>query len=59
MNKNYMRIKMILLSILHIHNLNIDQEEDLDDYLSSVDSNDKLEDIIDYCRNFNKDYELA
>ena len=39
--------------------LNIDQEEDLDDYLSSVDSNDKLEDIIDYCRNINKDYELA
>src|SRR5574344_2031870 len=31
--------------------LNVEQEEDLDDYLSSVDSNDKLEDIIDYCKN--------
>ena len=39
--------------------LNVEQEEDLDDYLSSVDSNDKLEDIIDYCKNINKDYELA
>ena len=39
--------------------LNVEQEEDLDDYLSSVDSNDKLEDIIDYCNDINKDYELA
>ena len=39
--------------------LNVEQEEDLDDYLSSVDSNDKIEDIIDYCKNINKDYELA
>lgn len=54
-------IKYFAYSYLKDNNikLNIDQEEDLDDYLSSVDSNDKLEDIIDYCRNFNKDYELA
>ena len=54
-------IKYFAYSYLKDNNikLNIDQEEDLDDYLSSVDSNDKLEDIIDYCRNINKDYELA
>ena len=39
--------------------LTIEQEEDLDDYLSGIDSNDRLEDIIDYCKNFNKDYEIA
>ncbi|MBP3841560.1 MAG: hypothetical protein IK997_05560 [Bacilli bacterium] len=54
-------IKYFAYSYLKDNNikLNIDQEEDLDDYLSGVDSNDKLEDIIDYCRNINKDYELA
>ena len=54
-------IKYFAYSYLKDNNikLNIDQEEDLDDYLSSVDSNDKLEDIIDYCKNINKDYELA
>ena len=54
-------IKYFAYSYLKDNNikLNVDQEEDLDDYLSGVDSNDKLEDIIDYCRNINKDYELA
>ena len=54
-------IKYFAYTYLNDNNikLNVEQEEDLDDYLSSVDSNDKLEDIIDYCRNFNKDYELA
>ena len=54
-------IKYFAYTYLNDNNikLNVEQEEDLDDYLSSVDSNDKLEDIIDYCRNINKDYELA
>ena len=54
-------IKYFAYTYLNDNNikLNVDQEEDLDDYLSSVDSNDKLEDIIDYCKNINKDYELA
>ena len=54
-------IKYFAYSYLKDNNikLNVEQEEDLDDYLSSVDSNDKLEDIIDYCKNINKDYELA
>jgi len=54
-------IKYFAYTYLNDNNikLNIEQEEDLDDYLSSVDSNDKLEDIIDYCKNINKDYELA
>ena len=54
-------IKYFAYTYLNDNNikLNVAQEEDLDDYLSSVDSNDKLEDIIDYCRNINKDYELA
>ena len=54
-------IKYFAYTYLNDNNikLNVEQEEDLDDYLSSVDSNDKLEDIIDYCKNINKDYELA
>ena len=54
-------IKYFAYTYLNDNNikLNVKQEEDLDDYLSSVDSNDKLEDIIDYCKNINKDYELA
>lgn len=54
-------IKYFAYTYLNDNNikLNAEQEEDLDDYLSSVDSNDKLEDIIDYCKNINKDYELA
>ena len=54
-------IKYFAYTYLNDNNikLNVAQEEDLDDYLSSVDSNDKLEDIIDYCKNINKDYELA
>ena len=52
-------IKYFAYTYLNDNNikLNVEQEEDLDDYLSSVDSNDKLEDIIDYCKNINKDYE--
>ena len=59
-NKDYI-IKYFAYTYLNDNNikLNVEQEEDLDDYLSSVDSNDKLEDIIDYCKNINKDYELA
>ena len=54
-------IKYFAYTYLNDNNikLNVEQEEDLDDYLSSVDSNDKLEDIIDYCKNINKDYELV
>ena len=54
-------IKYFAYTYLNDNNikLNVEQEEDLDDYLSSVDSNDKLEDIIYYCKNINKDYELA
>ncbi len=54
-------IKYFAYTYLNDNNikLNVEQEEDLDDYLSSVDSNDKLEDIIDYCKNINKDYELT
>jgi len=54
-------IKYFAYTYLNDNNikLNVEQEEDLDGYLSSVDSNDKLEDIIDYCKNINKDYELA
>ncbi|NMA51183.1 MAG: hypothetical protein GX951_05005 [Mollicutes bacterium] len=54
-------IKYFAYTYLNDNNikLNVEQEEDLDDYLSSVDSNDKLEDIIDYCKNINKDYEIA
>lgn len=54
-------IKYFAYTYLNDNNikLNVEQEEDLDDYLSSIDSNDKLEDIIDYCKNINKDYELA
>lgn len=54
-------IKYFAYTYLNDNNikLNVEQEEDLDYYLSSVDSNDKLEDIIDYCKNINKDYELA
>ena len=54
-------IKYFAYTYLNDNNikLNVEQEEDLDEYLSSVDSNDKLEDIIDYCKNINKDYELA
>lgn len=54
-------IKYFAYTYLNDNNikLNVEQEENLDDYLSSVDSNDKLEDIIDYCKNINKDYELA
>ena len=54
-------IKYFAYTYLNDNNikLNVEQEEDLADYLSSVDSNDKLEDIIDYCKNINKDYELA
>lgn len=36
-----------------------EQEEDLEDYLSDIDSNSKLEDIIDFCRNFDKGYDVA
>lgn len=54
-------IKYFAYTYLNDNNikLNVEQEENLEDYLSSVDSNDKLEDIIDYCKNINKDYELA
>lgn len=54
-------IKYFAYTYLNDNNikLNVEQEGDLDDYLSSVDSNDKLEDIINYCKNINKDYELA
>ena len=54
-------IKYFAYTYLNDNNikLNVEQEEDLDDYLSNIDSNDRLEDIIDYCKNINKDYELA
>ncbi len=32
--------------------------EELDDYLESLDSNDKLEDIVDYCKDL-RGYEIA
>lgn len=39
--------------------LSEEQEDDLEDYLSDIDSNSKLEDIIDYCRSFDKGYDVA
>ena len=39
--------------------INEEQEECLEDYLSKVDSDERLENIIDYCNDLNKEYELA
>lgn len=36
-----------------------EQEEMLDDYLSRVDSDERLENIIDYCNDLNKEFDLA
>lgn len=39
--------------------INEEQEEDLDDYLTSLDSNDKLDSIIDYCNDLSKGYDIG
>lgn len=39
--------------------LSEEQEDDLEDYLSDIDSNSKLEDIIDFCRSLDKGYDIA
>lgn len=53
-------IKYFAYSFLDDNNikLNDEQLEDLEFYLESLDNNDKLEDIIDYCKNFENDYEV-
>ena len=39
--------------------INDEQEKDLDDYLSSLDSNDTLDNIIDYCNDLDKGYDMV
>lgn len=39
--------------------LNEDQIDELDSYINNLDSNDKLEDIRDYCNSLNNDLEVA
>ena len=39
--------------------INDEQEKDLDDYLSSLDSNDTLDNIIDYCKDLDKGYDMV
>ena len=39
--------------------INDEQEKDLDDYLSSLDSNDTLDNIIDYCKYLDKGYDMV
>ena len=54
-------MKYFAYSYLNDNNIKIDdsQEEDLVDYLSRIDTDERIENVIDYCKDLNKDYELA
>lgn len=54
-------IKYFAYSCLDDNDIKIieEQGEDLESYLSSLDSNDKLEDIIEFCKDLNKGYDLS
>ena len=39
--------------------INEEQEEKLDDYLSRVDTDERIENIIDYCKDLNKEFDLG
>lgn len=39
--------------------INDDQEDELDDYLSSLNSNDTLDNIIEFCRDLDQGYDMA
>ena len=54
-------MKYFAYSYLNDNDIKIteDQEEDLESYLCSLDSNDTLDNIIDYCRELDKGYDIA
>lgn len=54
-------LKYFAYNYLKSNNIVLDEEDfdELDNYIEHLDSNDKLEDIIDYCKSLKEDYEIA
>lgn len=54
-------IKYFAYSYLNDNEIEItdEQTEELEDYLLDIDNNDKLEDIIDFCKDLNEEYDIS
>lgn len=54
-------LKLFTYSYLDENNIviNDDKLDDLDDYVTSLDNNNRLEEIIDYCKSLYEDFEVA